>query len=389
MVNALTVYAAADFSADPPGNGAGALVQRFEAALAAQDWPCGIVFGPESLLAEQYEASPYLVRQALRILEARGLGRMRRGSPGGLQLHLPTARMTAQAMMLHLSAVGVTSQQVAASRRQVQNYWPQGASSRATQFIDTMLQELDHCFVEEEEGTKADDLSPNRALGVARRIVRDARSGIRGRGTDVPLGTIEDLCDRYHSCRPVMTQAVRIMEDFELVTLMRGRSGGLRLRSPSSSMITRVTYGHFAAQQIVSDHASEIIWAANTASAVRAAERSAHDLAELRHLRDLMTPQAFMAGTPWGQIATFRCLADRAGDPVLHMILRCFFVYKFRAGMIPFPRISHPHARRIVDTTNGMIDAVMRGRSDLAEQAVTDCRQSMHDWHFSDGAARV
>ena len=215
-----TLANATGFVPAAPLTGAAGLARQFEREITQQGWRCGAVFGPEKQLAEEHDTSPYLVRQALRILEGRNLGRVRRGSPGGLVLQLPTERTTAHAMALYLMSRGVTADQLATARAIVDEI----SSAQVPQIIEATLAELDQCFAAESEA-RPDDAAPkhapNRAIGIARRIVRDARgAGAEG----APLGTIEDLCERYFAGRPVITQAVRVLEDLEIVTSVRGRS---------------------------------------------------------------------------------------------------------------------------------------------------------------------
>ena len=72
------------------------LVAEFETALLAHHREGKDVFGPERDLAQNYHASPKAVRQALRILESRFLGSVRRGVHGGLALRVPDMEESAE-----------------------------------------------------------------------------------------------------------------------------------------------------------------------------------------------------------------------------------------------------------------------------------------------------
>ena len=194
-----TLHSATELFDPAAANSAAALAQRFESRLARQGWRAGTVFGPENQLAEEFETSPYLVRQALRILEGRGLGKMRRGSPGGLVLEVPTNRATAQAMSLYLSAQGVTPRQVAEAQCGSRCYWPSNISPKESSLTDAMISELGACFAEHEQDSAVTPDAPNRASAIAKCIVSDAKAG---RDLTRSVLTMQDLCDRYRACRP-------------------------------------------------------------------------------------------------------------------------------------------------------------------------------------------
>jgi DNA-binding FadR family transcriptional regulator len=78
------------------------LLSRIRSLNAADqtDW-----LGTEQELSDRYAVGKVVLRQALRILEARGLTQARRGRSGGIHLRVPQARGALEAALSYLSAV--------------------------------------------------------------------------------------------------------------------------------------------------------------------------------------------------------------------------------------------------------------------------------------------
>ncbi|ABH00517.1 possible transcriptional regulator, GntR family (plasmid) [Rhodococcus jostii RHA1] len=85
---------------------AAVLAQRLEADIAAAGWRVGEVFASEENLCSRYDVSRGALREAIRLLEHRGVVRTRRSSPGGLVVQAPDAHPLARAMAVYLEFVG-------------------------------------------------------------------------------------------------------------------------------------------------------------------------------------------------------------------------------------------------------------------------------------------
>lgn len=70
-------------------------------------WPIGEVLGSESDLIERFAASRSVLREAVRLLESRGVARMRPGPGGGLQVTAPEPAPVRDAARLYLDYAGV------------------------------------------------------------------------------------------------------------------------------------------------------------------------------------------------------------------------------------------------------------------------------------------
>ncbi|WP_214402228.1 FadR/GntR family transcriptional regulator [Pseudonocardia lacus] len=80
--------------------------------VVTQDWPVDQHIGSEVVLAEQYDVSRSVVREAVRLLEFHQVVRTRRGPGGGLFVARPTADAVADSLAIHLDFEGVDTTQL-------------------------------------------------------------------------------------------------------------------------------------------------------------------------------------------------------------------------------------------------------------------------------------
>ena len=91
-----------------------------EDAIAAKGWHAGMVYGPEAALAESFGVSVRLIRQAFRLVEARGGCRLQRGRSGGLIVQQPSLAAAATTMASYLRWRGVTADEIWKARRLIE-----------------------------------------------------------------------------------------------------------------------------------------------------------------------------------------------------------------------------------------------------------------------------
>ncbi|TAM65128.1 FCD domain-containing protein [Mycobacterium sp.] len=84
-----------------------ALAHRIEQRIRMDGWPPGRLIGSESGLCEIFGVGTATVREAARILEARGVAKARRGPGGGLFVTQPEQSLVTDAARRYLSHVGV------------------------------------------------------------------------------------------------------------------------------------------------------------------------------------------------------------------------------------------------------------------------------------------
>jgi len=98
----------ADSLQDVAGGTLGAqIASRIEEEIRREGWREGHLIGSESDLTMKFEVGVAAVREASRILEARGLARVRRGPGGGLFVTAPERGLVTDAARRHLEHVGV------------------------------------------------------------------------------------------------------------------------------------------------------------------------------------------------------------------------------------------------------------------------------------------
>lgn len=95
------------------------LARRIEDDIAAQALSPGGALGSLRELAERYGVGRSVVREAVGLLEQRGLGRMRPGPCGGFILAAPQAERTGAGLAEHFRATGITLQHLLDAREAV------------------------------------------------------------------------------------------------------------------------------------------------------------------------------------------------------------------------------------------------------------------------------
>ncbi|WP_161600464.1 FadR/GntR family transcriptional regulator [Mycolicibacterium hodleri] len=85
----------------------GQIARQIEHDIRINGWREGHLIGSEAELISQHGVGVAAVREAVRILEARGLARTRRGPGGGLLVTAPDRRLVTDAARRHLEHAGV------------------------------------------------------------------------------------------------------------------------------------------------------------------------------------------------------------------------------------------------------------------------------------------
>jgi len=109
-----------------------ALANAMEADIKARCLPAGTLIGQEAGLCAQYGVGVAQLRQAARILEARGVARVQRGVGGGLLATTTSLSQVANYMAAHLEAAGVAVESLLAGAEIVDSVMFRLASERMT-----------------------------------------------------------------------------------------------------------------------------------------------------------------------------------------------------------------------------------------------------------------
>jgi DNA-binding FadR family transcriptional regulator len=284
----------------------------------------------------------------LRILESRFLGSVRRGVHGGLALRVPDMEESAELMAIYLSAIGSGRDGFWAPRNYCCRKWPTVLTPR--RILRSILAALTQTF--DRANSHLPARGDTRALIIARRIVADLQARPVASGGGAKLGTLTELEEIHSSGRPIILQAIRILEELEMIEMVPGRGGGIALRQPSPGAVVRALYPHFVLQNLSMETSRDIIWSINLATAAYAAtHRSSRQAADLRATLDGLTARDFDTADHSGQVLIWRMLGDVAGNKVLHMLARCIFYFQLQSDAVALERILEPLPEVLLDYT--------------------------------------
>lgn len=107
-----------DLLGDPqvPMKGALRTARLIEEQFLADGWPSSRRYGGEAELARRYQAGEAMIREAIRILEARGTAKMRTGRNANLIVTSPSLEQLCDGMRTYCSLLGVSNAQIVVAR---------------------------------------------------------------------------------------------------------------------------------------------------------------------------------------------------------------------------------------------------------------------------------
>jgi DNA-binding FadR family transcriptional regulator len=108
------------------------VASKIEQHVIDRGWPTGQVIGSEPELLERYDVSRGVLREAIRLLEHKQIGRMRRGPSGGLVVTVPDARPVIDAVAVYVRHAQVTLDELFEARRVVEAVATEQAAARLT-----------------------------------------------------------------------------------------------------------------------------------------------------------------------------------------------------------------------------------------------------------------
>jgi len=370
---------------EPAGcrNRAASLAETIEDDLMRTGWAPGRIVGPERELLTRYRVGRTVLRQALGILETRGVGRVRRGPDGGLLVSNGDWRGLVTFLANYLRWIGTSGDDIEQARRHIAN-----AGGRANQSHDDagppraalgpqmlLMETLDACDSNVEIelplaaiGSRLNRLAARVVVQLAREITHEhCASGHY-------LGSIQQLSDRYGLDRRTMAQAIRLIADFDVLDIHRGRNGGLFLRAPRDEAVVRLIHGLLLALPLPLDETHAFVWTLNRIHARAAAERGVVTPEIRNSLESLQRTQGGQAGFFW--IRLQRDIATAARLPALHLFSRCFAAYSIRADS---PARHPPIDRRMQSlatlASTEVVEAIAAGNPDAAEAAQARCHR--------------
>lgn len=224
-----------------------------EAALQS-GWQEGTSLGTERELTRQFDVSRDTLREAIRIVEARGSMQMQRGRGGGLRLLRPCAEDMAAALAAYLRAHNFTP-------ADLNNAVPAAGPVLAMLGDEDLIVPLFRLTTESlSTGQTPGMTGTHRAMTIASRLLESygppPESGIF-------LGGEALLCERLGCTRPALREALRLLGDLSILTVRRGRGGGFSLVQPTSDAMIRRMFGLLASRRSTLANLIPSIWALN------------------------------------------------------------------------------------------------------------------------------
>ena len=207
------------------------VAQQIQEEIVSGHAKPGQVLGTEPQLCARYQVGCGTLREAIRILELRGIARTRRGPNGGLIAHTPDLQLICQVFCGHALLAGTTPAQLTEARKVLGRI----AGRTTNAIVDLFAQCLD--TLDKHIATDG-QLAPLPITAIDRITVGAQRAGQISRKVlaelmlgqivpDVRIGSEADLCRRYSIGKSIARQTVRLLEDAGIVHCRRGRGHGL------------------------------------------------------------------------------------------------------------------------------------------------------------------
>jgi DNA-binding FadR family transcriptional regulator len=343
----------------------------------------GEVLGSEAALASEYGVCRVVLREAARILEARGIARMRRGPKGGLVICQPERPHVLELALRfvafkNLSVADVDLADLVLSHiREDLLADEQARGSEIATEISAII-ELFSALAEHARMAVADPVAHShtdqsyihpsgkvlytRAPQIAYRLMRDAASA-SGR---TRLGSEFDLCERYSTDRSVLRQAIRILESDGVAVSQAGRGNGLLLKDPPSAPVCRLIHCLFSSGAVSPD-ASLIVFKHLSARMASIAANQSDELHRMRMFQSLQelhdaSEDAYLDAIYAAEESQFGIVAN----PILQLMLgttRSYPSWRMdKQGAVWLKR------GKFLKYTKEVMEAIRSNRSELATQ---------------------
>ena len=392
---------------------------QLERLAALRGWPAGESLGSEAWLRARLKVSRETLREAIRVVEGRGAMRMQRGRSGGLVLLCPPIERSATALAAHLHATGISAEEFAQCVRGLDQLLSWELARKTTAFPDRLPRESLRHWLARSSGRQTyliyasalDRLASTQGClqavpasldrAVASRDateIFDALAGLpyisaeehvelletrthaqagdialrmigRASGRDTStLGNEASLCEDFDASRSLVRQALRILQDLDMVQVRLGRGGGYTLKQPTPIGIIRQLFAWYAARNYDPFALNNLMWDLNSANLRLAGERLAAMSTDKRHsfcdrIDGLLAESSGQASF----ICLQQSLAEVAGCPLIDTLARCIVSYQART----YGDISEEADRPDLEAMKSAIIAALRvGKIDHAERTL-------------------
>jgi DNA-binding FadR family transcriptional regulator len=366
-------------------------------------WPLHHVLGSEAALAQRYHVGRDALRESIRILGLRDIARMRRGPGGGLVVTAPSQWLVVAAFGDLCRRLGVTRPQIDSARtildfadrgiacvtpgddgvRELQQRLQQDGSLPAAPHpaarhlvIDLFSACLDELLAPEDQRAAIAhnliNLAPNpRGVRLVQTILKDVARAASAGG--LRFGSEDDLCERYGASKPVLRQALRILQARGLLQSQPGRGGGIMLSTPAPDAVIDLAVTYLCSLRFARRDTRVPLYLLGKATRQLAATRL------MREREDqLLRLQACIGQLDEHNFAQpLRWEIDAIGNPIIEIFIRCMIAY----NAMTMPAVSRCPDAAVQQFKNSLaerIDAIRRGDLRTADAAGDSLYSTAH-----------
>jgi DNA-binding FadR family transcriptional regulator len=329
MNTAERIYVASTCDGETEARLAEELARRIEDDIA------GLCLAPDSSLgslrelSERYRAGRSVVREAVGLLERRGLGRLRPGPCGGFILARPRPETIGAALADHFLCSGITPFQIDDAGEAL-------ALIRTHSAGGPICLLLHECIKGLMAGPPGDRRLPDaisrpgstvtRAASIARSLAEEIQ---RARPTGTRLGSEWDLCERFGVSRLTLRQAIRLLQDSGLVECRRGRGNGLVIRDRRAAGSIRLMLAYLIGEKLDAMSAGTLLFQLNASVPALAVSRASEE--QRRALESALSRLEGCESIDRCDLLALVHLVSRLADsPVIDLFSRCLAAYEAR-----------------------------------------------------------
>lgn len=333
--------------------------------------PPGAVFGHEAELARNLDIGRRLMRQASRLLQERGLLTARRGGGGvgGLISRAPDH----QTVVLRLAAT-LHGTDVAPGIDDARSFLEKELAGDSSP-VPRLLFDVIACL--EGKPSRLPDMNGDQAA--QRLAIALADQYALGARDSAPcfIGSLDSIAEQAGTSLSVAVEAVRLLEERQLVVLSRGRGGGVHSSPGGAAQAARMCNAYLAGAGVSAEQCDTVLRAINVEMINLACRRSAgknHD--------DMHAALAAMASAPGssdlgvGWFLLQRSIAELADSPVLHLFARCLSS-SILLRRVRSPELPEAEARELLQASVVITQNLSAGRTAGNRQAHWRCQQAL------------
>jgi DNA-binding FadR family transcriptional regulator len=326
------IYFASTQASDTRSRLAEDLARRIEDDIAATNLPAGGALGSLRELSERYSVGRSVAREAVGLLERRGLGRLRPGPCGGFILARPQPQIIGEQLAEYFRATGITHSQLMDAREAVDLMATRLTAGEPVLLLFVeCLNSLTRDFAR--AGAPGQDASSARAREpgtLAAVIARElAAEIVRGGSAGARLGSEWELCERFNVSRLTLRQAIRLLQDGGLVECRRGRGNGLVVRDRRASGAIRLVLAYLIGGKLDPMTAGTLLFLLNCFVPALAVSRA--DAAQRQQLEAALSRvESCDPFDRYDLLGLVHCVSRAANSPIIDLFSRCLAAYEAR-----------------------------------------------------------